>query len=66
MLEFVATFRCKACEKRKNKQMESVVAPYSLAAPGKVIETDGFYWQGPRELQIWTRTCIVCAGARLG
>eukprot|EP00959_Pyramimonas_sp_CCMP1952_P433687 9081600-Pyramimonas_sp.AAC.1 len=46
--------------------MESVVAPYSPAALGKVFETDGFYWQDPRDSQIWTGTCIVCAGTRLG
>eukprot|EP00959_Pyramimonas_sp_CCMP1952_P389106 8152783-Pyramimonas_sp.AAC.1 len=44
--------------------MESV--GNSPATPGKVIETDGFYWQDQRDLQIWTGTYIVCAGTRLG
>ena len=60
-----AKFKCEACEKHKRKPMESVVAPYSPATPGKVIETDGFYWTDPRSNQVWTGTYIVDTGTRL-
>eukprot|EP00959_Pyramimonas_sp_CCMP1952_P301591 6309906-Pyramimonas_sp.AAC.1 len=45
--------------------MESVVAPRSLATPGKATETDGFYWADLRDKRTWTGTYIVDTGTRL-
>eukprot|EP00959_Pyramimonas_sp_CCMP1952_P350702 7347703-Pyramimonas_sp.AAC.1 len=64
ILKLAAEFRCEACERHKNKPMESVVAPHSPATPGQAIETDGFYWTDLRDEQTWAGTCIVDAGTR--
>ena len=45
--ELAAQFNRKACERHRRQPLESAVAPYSPATPGKAIETDGFYWADP-------------------